>query len=77
MANVLVRDLEPSVVDRLKLRAKRQERSLQAELNSILTEVANRPDPLTEMELLRKFRNSIKNKQQTDSAILLREDRDR
>lgn len=77
MADVLVRDLEASVVDRLKRRAERQKRSLQTELSIILTEVANRPDPLTERELLRKFRNSIKNKQQTDSAILLREDRDR
>ncbi|MFM9905709.1 MAG: FitA-like ribbon-helix-helix domain-containing protein [Pyrinomonadaceae bacterium] len=77
MPNVLVRDVEIDVLDRLKLRASRQHRSLQAELNIILRDASNKREPLSDLEMARKIKASIVNKNQTDSAILLREDRDR
>ncbi len=77
MPNVLVRDVEVSVLDRLKLRAKRQKRSLQAEMKTIFEDAAARPEPLSELELIRKIRASNTKVNKTDSADLLREDRDR
>lgn len=41
MSNILVRDLNPSVVGRLKAIAKRHGRSLQKEVKAILTEAAS------------------------------------
>ena len=43
MAKVLVRDLEPAVVERLKARAAQHGRSLQKELKAILEEAAGQP----------------------------------
>ena len=77
MPDVLIRDVEVAVIDRLKARAKGQNRSLQSELNSILRDSANRREPMSELELIREIRASIKNKQKTDSVELLREDRNR
>lgn len=77
MPNVLVRDVEVSVLDRLKLRAKRQNRSLQAEVKVILQNAAAIPEPLSELALIRKIRASNTKVNKTDSADLLREDRDR
>jgi plasmid stability protein len=77
MPNVLVRDVEVTVLDRLKLRAKRQNRSLQAEVKIILQNAAEQREPLSELELIRKIRASNTKVNKTDSAELLREDRDR
>lgn len=77
MPNVLVRDVEVSVLDRLKLRAKRQNRSLQTEMKIILNKAAEQREPLSELELIRKLRASNTKVNKTDSADLLREDRDR
>ena len=78
MAQILVRDLEPAVVQRLKDRAQRNRRSLEAEVRLILTTAA--PDQ-------RKFDNAVRfaaemrrktaGKISGDSADLIREDRDR
>lgn len=77
MPNVLVRDVEVSVLDRLKLRAKRKNRSLQAEMKIVLQDAAARAEPLSQLELMRKIRASNTKINKTDSADLLREDRDR
>lgn len=77
MPNILVRDVEVSVLDRLKLRAKRQNRSLQTEMKIILNKAAEQREPLSELELIRKIRASNTKVNKTDSADLLREDRDR
>jgi len=79
MPDVLVRGLEPSVIERLKARANRENRSLQAEVKSILTEASTRTSTLSRREVARRIRESIarSGRQQTDSALLLREDRDR
>lgn len=76
MAQVLVRDVEPEVVDKLKLRAQRNHRSLEAELRVIFaTAVAE-----TEQDLLHevdRVRALFAGRQFSDSAELLRADRDR
>ena len=79
MSDVLVRDLNKETIDRLKKRASRQKRSLQAEMKLILERAAEQPDPSDALKTARKIRAMIadRGQQQTDSAILLREDRDR
>jgi plasmid stability protein len=77
MSNVLVRDVDPSVLKRLKRRAEKHGRSLQSELQTILELAASQPDPLSELEIARKIRASISNKSQTDSSLLIAEDRGR
>ena len=77
MSNVLVRDVDPSVLKRLKRRAEKHGRSLQSELHTILELAASQPDPLNELEIARKIRASISNKSQTDSSLLIAEDRGR
>jgi plasmid stability protein len=77
MSNVLVRDVDPSVLKRLKRRAEKHGRSLQSELQTILDLAASQPDPLSELEIARKIRASISNKSQTDSSLLIAEDRGR
>lgn len=75
--DVLVRKVDIVILEKLKRKAKRQNRSLQAELQVMFRDAADRPDPSERLKEIRRIRASIKNKQQTDSAILLREDRDR
>lgn len=77
MPNVLVRDIDSKVLERLKKRAAVSKRSLQSEVQIILTDAANQREPLSELELARRIRASIRNRHQTDSAELLREDRSR
>lgn len=76
MPDILVRNVNPSVVNKLKRMAAKRERSLQVEVLSILGEAANRPESLSALETARKIRSSVKGNQ-TDSATLLREDRSR
>ena len=76
MAELLIRNLEPEVIKRLKLRAKQHHRSLQGELKSIV-EAATKMS----MEEARKASNAwhkrLSSRSFSDSAKLLREDRDR
>lgn len=78
MPNVLVRDLEETVVEKLKSRAMKNGRSLQKEVQIILTDAAEKREPLSDLETARKIRAMLKTKnQKTESAQLLREDRAR
>ena len=77
MPDVLVRDIDILDLNKIKLRAKRQNRSLQAEMKIILHTAASRPEPLSELELVRKIRASNTKVNKTNSGDLLREDRDR
>lgn len=78
MPNVLVRDVETSVLEKLKRRAARGGRSLQSEVQIILKEAAAKAEPLSEMETARKIRESLTVKNQSKgSELLLREDRQR
>lgn len=75
MSQILVRDLDPDVVKRLKERAKRNHRSLQAEVRLILENAAPpRIDRETFLEIARQIREEA-GPQTTDSVELLREGR--
>jgi plasmid stability protein len=78
MSNILVRDLSPETVNNLKERAKRNHRSLQAEVRDIL-EREGRMARLTNLEALRIFEEIAERAgpQTSDSVDLIREDRDR
>jgi len=78
MAQVLVRDLNKGVVDRLKAQAKENERSLQAELKLIL-ERAVRRDAVAARKLAAQLRKQLAkgSRIHSDSARLLAEDRSR
>jgi plasmid stability protein len=76
MPNVLVRDVETTVLDKLKKRAAKNGRSLQSEVHFIITDYAKN-EPLSDLEVAQKIRNSLRDRSHSDSAELLREDRDR
>ncbi|WP_447974453.1 FitA-like ribbon-helix-helix domain-containing protein [Nitrospira sp. Kam-Ns4a] len=77
MAQVLVRQLDDKVVERLKRRAKEHGRSLQSEVKAILEEAA--PDYEAAWKRIERFQKRLKapGRRFTDSAELIREDRDR
>ena len=78
MPNILVRDLDPSLIAQLKVLAQRANRSLQAEAKFALSDYAERrAAQLRARERAREIKASLGNRPQTDSAILLREDRSR
>lgn len=76
MAQVLIRDLDPDVVERLKLRARKNNRSLEAELREIL-ELAVRADFSEARRLAKQIREKLAGRRHTDSTELLAEDRSR
>ncbi len=78
MAQVLVRNLDDKVVARLKKRAERQGRSLQAEVKTILEEAA-KEETGDFWEAAERIRERLKRsgRKFSDSAALIREDRDR
>ena len=79
MAQILVRNLKESTVKKLKGRAKRGGRSLQAEVKVILEEAADEPklDMAAARKLADEIRSRFEGREFTDSVKLLREDRDR
>ena len=76
MAQVLIRDLDGAVVAKLKERAKRRGRSLEAELRAIL-ETAAAEDWAGVRTLAAQLRRKLGGRSHTDSVDLLREDRAR
>ena len=77
MAQVLVRNLKESTVKKLKRRAERAGRSLQAEAKMILEDVPEEPklSMAEARKALDEFRARFKGRKFTDSVKLLREDR--
>ena len=77
MAQVLVRQLDDKVVDRLKKRAKEHGRSLQSEVKTILEDAV--PDYERAWKRIDSLRLRLKRSSRkfTNSADLIREDRDR
>jgi len=78
MRQVLIRDLDDDVIESLKDRAARHNRSLQGELKAIVTQAAH--GNRVNSALLKKIdalRNSLKGKIKGNSADLIREDRNR
>lgn len=77
MAQVLVRDLDESVVEKLKERAGQNGRSLQAELKAILEAHARLVSKAEARTLAARIRRRIGARPQTDSGVLQAEDRGR
>jgi antitoxin FitA len=76
MAQVLVRDLDPAVLEHLKSRARRHGRSLQGELKVIL-ESATLFSVDEARATSERWRRRLEGRMTSDSSDLLREDRDR
>jgi antitoxin FitA len=77
MAQILVRDLDPAVVERLKQQAKRNHRSLQAEVRAILEGAAHERSKAETLARADVIRALLGHRQFSDSADLIREDRER
>ncbi len=75
MANVLVRSLDDDILKQLKAAAKEHGRSLQAEIHEVLRLASVRRVAETR-RLSRLWLRRLKGSRQTDSAALIREDRD-
>ncbi len=79
MAQILVRNMDERVVERLKERARKDGRSLQTEVKLILEQAAS--EPKVDMEaaraLVEDIRKKFKGRKFPDSVELIREDRDR
>jgi antitoxin FitA len=76
VSQVLVRDLDQPILERLKARARRHGRSLQAELKEIL-EAASEADLLDARLVADRIRRSLRGRGTTDSGDSQAEDRRR
>ena len=78
MRQLLIRDVEDEVIEALKERAKRNQRSLQGELKLIVTQAAQ-PTRIDTALIARidALRNKLKGRKHTSSVKLLREIRGR
>lgn len=76
MPDLLLRDLDPELMQRLKEQAKRSGRSVQAEIKTILANNIGLPwdQAVREME---EFRKRFAGRTFSDSSELIREDRER
>lgn len=77
MATVTIRNLDDEVVKILKERARTNHRSLEAELRVLLTDTAHGPEAVDLKALAERIAAMTPGPLQTDSADLIREDRDR
>jgi plasmid stability protein len=76
MAQVLIRDIEPDIVTKLKTRAQQNKRSLEAELRLILWQAAHEEKTSITQEVER-VQALFAGRAFSDSVELLREDRER
>ena len=76
MANVLVRDLDDDVLRQLKAAAKAHGRSLQAEIHDVLQRASTHNLAETR-RLSAHWLKRLGQSSQSDSAIMIREDRDK
>lgn len=76
MAQILVRGLDAKTVDRLKARAKRHGRSLQGEVKLILQDAAGYSGEEV-MRIVQEWQRKFGGRRFSDSAELIREDRER
>jgi plasmid stability protein len=75
MASVLLRDLDDDVLKQLKAAAKAHGRSLQAEIHDVLRNASARRLAETR-RLSTRWLKRLRGSSHTDSAVLIREDRD-
>ncbi len=76
MAQILVRNIDDAVVERLKARARTNDRSLEAEVRQILEQSA-KFDMSRARQIVMERRKKLQGRKFTDSVDLIREDRDR
>lgn len=76
MPHVLIRELDPSVIRKLKSRARRHRRSLQAELKDIMEQAAA-ASPADVLARVERVRAMFRGRKFSDSAALIRRDRAR
>ena len=76
MAQVLIRNLDDKAVNRLKARAARNGRSLQAELQVILERAAE-TDVVDGRAVAARIRRMLSGRKHSDSTALIAEDRRR
>ena len=78
MASITVRNIDDDVIASLKAQAKANHRSLEGELRHLLTaHVSRRARTAGFRDRTARLRAQTEGRPQTDSAVLLREDRDR
>ena len=75
MGTITVRNLDVTVLDRLKARARDNKRSLEAEIRALLTEISERPSRKKFMEIANRIAAMTPDVPQTDSGDLRRENR--
>ena len=76
MANALVRDLDDQVYERLKAHAVGNNRSLEAELREILVAASKQVSRAEARARTAEIRQRLSGRTHSDSAELIREDRD-
>lgn len=76
MAQIIVRNLDDAVVERLKAQAKDNNRSLEAEVRNILEQSA-KIDMAQARQIVMEWRKKLQGREFVDSVALIREDRDR
>ena len=78
MGTVTIRNLDDKVIDAWKAQARANQRSLEAELRYMLTRTADRRLQMAEFrERAERIAAATADTPQTDSAELIRQDRDR
>ncbi|MDQ3750027.1 MAG: Arc family DNA-binding protein [Acidobacteriota bacterium] len=77
MPDLLIKEIDEKVLEKLKALAERGGRSLQSELGIILKDAAERFEQSTDAVLARKIKDILRGRKHSDSAKLLREDRAR
>jgi len=77
MAQILVRNLDPATVERLKDKARQHNRSLQAEVKAILERDASCYTMAEVRAVSLRWRKRLAGTKHTDSVTLMREDRRR
>jgi plasmid stability protein len=77
VATLTIRNLEDDVVDALKARARRNHRSLEAEVRELLRAVATGDSPMSLRDLADRIAALTPDVRQTDSTELVRADRGR
>jgi plasmid stability protein len=74
MAQILIRDIPPEVVDNLKERARRNRRSLQAEARLILEQSVDRGKAIERLAVISaEMQKRLAGRPQTDSVEIIRE----
>lgn len=76
MANLHVRNLDPELIDRLRVRAAENGRSVEAEHREILKRALNDARNLSFEEISAKLRAATAGRKHTPSEVLIREGRE-